>query len=570
MRAASIPARAAPPRPFRSRRLLALAGDERLVEQIRRGNEAAFEVAFERHGPAILAFCRHMLGSPEEAEDAVQHSFAAAYRDLQRDGERDIALKPWLFAIARNRCLSLLRARREQPLGDQEAVSTAGLAEHVEERAELRLLLADLRELPDEQRAALLLAEMGDLSHADVANVLGCEVPRVKALVFRARSALIARREARETPCEEIREQLANLRGGSLRRTELRLHLRDCPGCRDYREEVKRQRRMLAALLPVSPSLGLKSSVLAAAGLGGGSAGGGAAAAGLTGVAGAFGAGTVAKVAVVGALAGGGVVAGTAVVDSDRRAGPGPGPVAVSTPSTPSNAAPAARDPGAGSRGRGPSDPAVVEQRAGPGPRPLAQRRTSDPPPGRSRGEARGGAPNSGKADPGPGVAVPPGHAERPKKDKGERGRGLARGPVEAPHGRPVRRGPPDKPAKPSPQAQGQKPKPDSKPKPGAKSKPGAKPNPGMKPMAGPKSAPGPKPKTNAKPEPKPTSKPKLKPKSKPKPKSVSKLPPRPNLEPKPKSAPNPSKAPAAAPGPASSLQAPPAPGTSGKGKSAG
>src|SRR5215208_1946437 len=103
-----------PGRRFGSKRLLALAGDERLVQQIRRGNELAFEVAFERHGSGILAFCRHMLGSREEAEDAVQHTFAAAYRDLQRD-EREINLKPWLYTIARNRCLSMLRARREEP-----------------------------------------------------------------------------------------------------------------------------------------------------------------------------------------------------------------------------------------------------------------------------------------------------------------------------------------------------------------------------------------------------------------------------------------------------------------------
>ena len=60
--------------PFGSKRLLALSADERLVEQIRRGSEAAFEVAFERHGPGILGFCRHMLGSREEAEDAPSRS----------------------------------------------------------------------------------------------------------------------------------------------------------------------------------------------------------------------------------------------------------------------------------------------------------------------------------------------------------------------------------------------------------------------------------------------------------------------------------------------------------------
>src|SRR5918992_5534115 len=138
MRAASIPARA-PAAPLRSRRLLAFAGDARLVEQVRRGNEAAFEVIFERHAPAILAFCSHMLGSREEAEDVVQHTFTAAYRDLQRGGDREIALNAWLFAIARNRCLSVLRARREVPTAvdalESGSPPGAGLAEQVEGRA---------------------------------------------------------------------------------------------------------------------------------------------------------------------------------------------------------------------------------------------------------------------------------------------------------------------------------------------------------------------------------------------------------------------------------------------------
>jgi RNA polymerase sigma factor (sigma-70 family) len=305
--AATLTSRA-PTRPLRSKRLLALAGDERLVEQIRRGNELAFEVAFERHGAGILAFCRHMLGSREEAEDAVQHTFAAAFRDLERPGERRIALKAWLYTIARNRCISVLRARREQA-AELHELPTDGLSEQVEQRAELRALLADVRELPEEQRAALLLAEAAGLSHAEVAEVLGCEVANVKGLVFRARSSLIERRSARETPCHEIREQLATLRGGSLRRNELRHHLRRCPGCSVYRDEVRRQRQMLAVALPVAPSLGLKASVMGAAGLTGGAVGG-ASAGGL-----ALGSAALAKVAIVGLLAGGSVVAGEVAVE---------------------------------------------------------------------------------------------------------------------------------------------------------------------------------------------------------------------------------------------------------------
>ena len=276
---------------LRSKRLLALARDERLVDQIRRGNELAFEVAFERHGAGILAFCRHMLGSREEAEDVVQHTFAAAYRDLQRSSERSIALKAWLYTIARNRCVSVLRARRELATELHE-LPTEGLSEQVEQRAELRDLLADVRELPEDQRAALLLAEAAGLSHAEVAEVLGCKEASVRGIVFRARSSLIERRSARETPCHEIREQLATLRGGALRRNELRHHLRQCPGCSAYRDEVRRQRKMLAVALPVAPSLGLKSSVMGAAGLTGGAAAGASAGGGL-----ALGSAALAKVA---------------------------------------------------------------------------------------------------------------------------------------------------------------------------------------------------------------------------------------------------------------------------------
>jgi RNA polymerase sigma factor (sigma-70 family) len=359
MRAASIQTSTATAGPRGSRRLLALAGDERLVEQIRRGNEAAFEVAFERHGPAILGFCRHMLRSPEEAEDAVQHTFAAAHRDLLRESDREVTLKPWLFTIARNRCLSMLRARREVPVEDAQ-LPTVGLAEQVEQRAELRQLLTDLGQLPDEQRAALLLAEVGDLSHTEIARVLGCEVPRVKALVFRARSGLIQRREARETPCESIQEQLATLSGGSLRRTELRLHLRGCVACRAYRDEVKRQRQLLAAALPVAPSVGLKSSVLAAIGVGGGSTGGGVAA-GLTSIAGVFsgasGSAVVAKVALVAVLAGGGAVAGQAVLDSRQNSGPAAPPTTVKARAArrKSTAPPRARPFPSGQRRRAPA-----------------------------------------------------------------------------------------------------------------------------------------------------------------------------------------------------------------------
>src|SRR5919199_3273044 len=130
----------------RSPRLLAPLGDDRLVEQVRRGNDAAFEAIYDRHHRGILSFCRHMLASVEEAEDAVQHTFIQAY-DSIRVGDRALKLKPWLYAIARNRCISMLRARREEP-AELHDVPTAGLSEEVHQRSELRDLFADIRDLP--------------------------------------------------------------------------------------------------------------------------------------------------------------------------------------------------------------------------------------------------------------------------------------------------------------------------------------------------------------------------------------------------------------------------------------
>jgi RNA polymerase sigma factor (sigma-70 family) len=329
----------------RSKKLLAALSDERLVEQVRRGNEAAFEVVFDRHHRGILSFCRHMLASPDEAEDAVQQTFISAFDSLQ-GSERDVKLKAWLYTIARNRCLSILRARREQP-AELDDVPTVGLAEEVQQRSDLRELLDDLRGLPVDQRAALVLSEIGDLSHADVAAIVGCEVAKVKSLVFQARSSLIESRRARDIPCSEIREQLATASGGALRRGPLRRHLRACEGCAEFRDEVMRQRKAIALLLPVVPSLGLKKGALAAFGIGGGGGAGGAAA-GLGGGGIASLASTSAAVKVVGAVVVASVAVGGGIVlehgSSPPAADAAQGPAAAShaRPAHPSAAGPGA------------------------------------------------------------------------------------------------------------------------------------------------------------------------------------------------------------------------------------
>jgi RNA polymerase sigma factor (sigma-70 family) len=261
---------------------LSRAPDGRLAVLAADGDESAFEAIFERHHRGVLALCRHLLGSLEEAEDALQHTFAAAYRQFtEREPPRN--LRAWLYASARNRCLDVLRTRRELPAGVVPA-STSGLSEEVERRSDLRELVDDIRRLPEDQRAALVMSEISELEHAEVAEVLGCPRDKVRALVYQARSSLSGWREARALPCRDVRQELAVARGGALRRAHLRRHLNVCSECAAFRQDVDRQRRGLVQVLPVLPTLGLKERVLEAASAaraGGGAAGGATAGGGL-------------------------------------------------------------------------------------------------------------------------------------------------------------------------------------------------------------------------------------------------------------------------------------------------
>ena len=196
------------PRPASASQGRGHRSDEQLAHAAGRGDTAAFDALYQRHHQPLLAFARHMLGRMHDAEDVVQHTFLAADRAF-RAGKVPKAVRAWLYTVARNRCVSVLRARRDDvALGGGECVSTDGLAAEVEQREELRALVADLRRLPDDQRAALLLAELGELTHVEVARVIGVRQGKVKALVFQAREALAAASHARSLPCRSIREEL--------------------------------------------------------------------------------------------------------------------------------------------------------------------------------------------------------------------------------------------------------------------------------------------------------------------------------------------------------------------------
>ena len=278
--------------------LLRLQSDERLIALVRRGNHGAFEVLVARYQARLLAFCRHMLGSREDAEDVLQEVFAAAFNAILAD-ERPINARPWLYRIARNRSLNHLR--RAQAIGvDSMDVHLsehgATTADKVDKREQFRELIADVQQLPETQRTALLLREIDALSYEQIAEAMETTIPSVKSLLVRARVSLAEAAEARQLNCEDVRLELGEIAEGLRRRTTppVRRHLRSCERCQLFRTELRATSKALAMLLPVGPLLLAKKLLLAHLGLSsvaGGSAGG---------------AGTAASgTAAVGAMAGG-------------------------------------------------------------------------------------------------------------------------------------------------------------------------------------------------------------------------------------------------------------------------
>jgi RNA polymerase sigma factor (sigma-70 family) len=290
--------------------LLRLQGDERLVALIRDGHDRAFEVLFDRYQARLLAFCRHLLNSHQDAEDVLQEVFVAAHAAMLAD-ERPIKARPWLYRIARNRCLNHLR--RQVPEG-QDSMDIHPLEngtttlEHVQTREQLREIVSDMHQLPETQRTAMVLREIDDLSYTEIAQAMGTTLPAVKSLLVRARMALAEASEARLLTCDDVRLELAEAAEGLCKASgPIRRHVRDCPSCRRYRRQLRSSSRAVAGLAPIG-LLSLFQKLIGVK-LGGGAAGGGAA-----GTAAAGGGATAAggsSGALGGAIAAGGAAGGT-------------------------------------------------------------------------------------------------------------------------------------------------------------------------------------------------------------------------------------------------------------------
>ncbi len=200
------------------------AGDsdvsEAALSGIRAGDESAFQELIEPYRRELHVHCYRLLGSLQDAEDVVQETLLAAWRGLNGFEER-ASLRTWLYRIATNRCLNLLRDRRRRPrevpampapptptrlaepmwLDPYPDALLEGLADtapgpeaHYETREALGLAFAaGLQHLPPRQRAALVLREVLGFRTAEIAEILETSSASVKGALQRARVTLDAR-----------------------------------------------------------------------------------------------------------------------------------------------------------------------------------------------------------------------------------------------------------------------------------------------------------------------------------------------------------------------------------------
>jgi len=259
-------------------------GDEALAGRAAAGNAAAFTALYERYHAPLLGYCRSILLNVEDASDATQNALENALRALPRR-EPGRPLRPWLYRIAHNESINIIRRRRpvsDAGLDPAMLLTVPGPEADSEQRTRLALLVDDLRTLPERQRGALVMRELSGLSYDEIGLALGVSNEAARRAVFDARSALHDALDGRAAACTSIRRTLSDGDRRRLRARGIRAHLRSCDDCATFERAIGARQFDLHALGPWlggSAALSLigggAGSTIAAAGGGAMATGGG-------------------------------------------------------------------------------------------------------------------------------------------------------------------------------------------------------------------------------------------------------------------------------------------------------
>jgi RNA polymerase sigma-70 factor (ECF subfamily) len=161
--------------------------ERQLVEACQRGEREAFDALVVRHQRDIYRLCYRYVNNHEDANDLTQEVFLRAWRAIGRFRGRS-AFSTWLYRIGVNACLNFRAARRPpaQELPETLADPGIGTAQQVEQAVQAERVRAAVARLPEKQRATLILKIYHELTHQEVAQILGSTVGTVKANLFHA------------------------------------------------------------------------------------------------------------------------------------------------------------------------------------------------------------------------------------------------------------------------------------------------------------------------------------------------------------------------------------------------
>jgi RNA polymerase sigma factor (sigma-70 family) len=159
--------------------------DEELMAQVRGGVGEMLGALFERYHVALFNFFYKLTGERSTSEDLVQEVFLRIlkYRHTYRP---DTAFRAWMYQIARNARVDLLRRRHPEVTWEPELSGSFQPRDPAQKDQEAALLHAALLRLPEDKREVLVLSRFQDLKYEQIADILGCELSTVKVKVHRA------------------------------------------------------------------------------------------------------------------------------------------------------------------------------------------------------------------------------------------------------------------------------------------------------------------------------------------------------------------------------------------------
>jgi RNA polymerase sigma factor (sigma-70 family) len=229
-----------------------VADDRDLVAGVRAGDDRAFELLFQRYQPRIAAYVRGMVHDHGRAEDITQEVFMSALRRMRAETEREILFKPWIFEIAKNRCIDAFRRGRNTSEVSFDARDAIGADEHgrlaepgatpdsmVEDKVAIDNLCGAFGGLSPVHHDILVLRELDGLSYREIGERLGLSRPAVESTLFRARKRLSEEYDELVSGRRCLRVQrivdAAGGRAAGLRdQRRVARHLAQCQCCRRY------------------------------------------------------------------------------------------------------------------------------------------------------------------------------------------------------------------------------------------------------------------------------------------------------------------------------------------------